>query len=136
MKIQFLIILNLALVLNTGFVEDPGLTSVNPSHRQDDVIRKNVAEKILKNLVQEKFEDVRADFHSTLKQSLPAERISEAWVKQLETYGEYKSTVSMTSAKFQEYNQVKIRCKFENDNSTIEVTFNEDNKVIGLYLKA
>ena len=126
--------LNALLMLQPGVKENiaPGKVTCCTYDESD---RKRIATDILNNLVKENYEAVRKDFHASLKQNLPTERISEGWIKLVETIGAYKEVISTTPDVAQSYNQVKIRCRFENGNSSVEVTFNEDDKVIGLFLK-
>lgn len=97
--------------------------------------RKKITTDIVNSLVSEDYDAVRKNFHSTLKTALPVEKISEVWTSVITASGAFKEILSTSEVVVQGYNQVKIRCKFENENATVEATFNEDDKVIGLYIK-
>lgn len=100
-----------------------------------DPKREEIARKIVKNMVDDKFEDARVAFAYSLKQGLSAQQMQQAWSGLLVQIGEFQNVISATDAQTQGYNQILVRCKFARENATVEVTFNEDNKVIGLYLK-
>jgi hypothetical protein len=102
---------------------------------RDEERRKAVTQAILDNLISEKYEDVRKDFHVTLKQILPVEKISETWRQIISVNGPFKKVIAVSTATDKGFNQIRMRCQFENDNSTVEVTFNEEDKVIGLIIK-
>jgi len=97
--------------------------------------RKKVTQAILDNLVKEKYEDARSDFHVSLKAVLPVEKISENWRAIIQLNGKFQKVLSVNAITTMGYNQVQLRCEFANDNMTLEATFNEDDKVIGLYFK-
>ena len=101
----------------------------------DESTRIKTTKEILGNLVEEQYEAVQKNFHATLKQSLPAEKISEIWTTIISNYGTYKEVVSIKHDVFQGYNQIKIRCQFEKERATLEATFTEDDKVIAIYIR-
>lgn len=101
----------------------------------DESARIKITKAILNNLVQQQYEEVSKNFHVTLKQNLPTEKINEVWTTVVSTYGAYKETLTVRTDVFQGFSQVKIRCQFENEKATLEATFTEDDRVIGLYIK-
>ncbi|WP_295122702.1 DUF3887 domain-containing protein [uncultured Chitinophaga sp.] len=103
--------------------------------RFDEPARKKISLEIVNNLVKENYDSVRKDFAPALKQELSAERLAEGWKKLIETTGTYTEVASSTVNAVNGYNQVKVRCKFKKGNATVEVTFNEEDQVLGLYLK-
>lgn len=106
-----------------------------PTTIRDEANRKKIAQLILDNLIKEQYDEVRKDFHSTLKNSLPTEKIAEAWQTVVGSAGQYKEVISTSVTQTQGFNQIKMRIRFEKDNTTLETTFNEDDKVIGLWLR-
>jgi len=109
--------------------------SFNRTSFYDEAARKKITQEILDNFVKEDFDAVRKDFHSSLKTSLPADKIGEVWQSVINNGGKYISVISVNTSKVQEYNQVKMRIKFEKENATLETIFNEDDKVLGLWIK-
>src|SRR5688572_32904125 len=89
----------------------------------DEANRKRITNAILDNLVKENYEDVRKDFHSTLKANLTVEKISEVWAAVVNTNGAFEKISNTTVAEVQGFNQVKLRCQFKNENATLETTF-------------
>jgi hypothetical protein len=101
----------------------------------DEEKRKKISQEIVNNLVKEDYEAVRKDFHVSLKTNLPVEKIAEAWQNLIQMTGSFEKVITTIPAETNGYHQVRIRCKFKNDNATVETTFNEDDKVFGLWLK-
>jgi hypothetical protein len=101
----------------------------------DEEKRKRITQEIVNNLVKEDYEAVRKDFHSGLKTNLPVEKISEVWQNLIATNGAFENMTSTTVAQTNGFNQVRIRCQFKNENATVEATFNDDDRVIGLFVK-
>jgi hypothetical protein len=66
---------------------------------------------------------------------LSTQNIKDAWLNTTNIVGEFEKILSTRTAVSQGYNQVISRCKFEKDKMNVEVIFNEDDKVLGLWLK-
>jgi len=101
----------------------------------DESTRKRIAQNIVGNLVNEKFEAVRTDFSGALKSQLSAQNIEDVWFNVTTQLGKFEKVDSIRTAVSQGYNQVFSRCKFVVDSVTIEVGFNEEDKVIALLIK-
>lgn len=126
-------ITNLIIFLCLGV--SSSLSSVNVKLANDDESRKKIAAEILDNLIKENYDQITEEFSIALKRTLTVEQISSAWSDFIEIYGTFSEKISTEASKPQGYDLIKIRCKFENDNGTIEVYFNENDKVVGLFLK-
>ncbi|QDK77730.1 DUF3887 domain-containing protein [Spirosoma sp. KCTC 42546] len=138
MKINSLHIISFALLLlPTHRLESSSNQIDNVIIRRsiDESSRMVIAQKIIDNLAKEKFEAVRADFAGVLKQQLSPQNIKDVWLSTTAQLGRFEKVVATRTAVIQGYNQVISRCKFESDVINIEVTFNEDDKVFGLFLK-
>ena len=120
----------LAMPILSGFQSNHLHISIS-----DEEKRKKISQEIVDNLVKEDYESVRKDFHVSLKTNLSAEKISEAWQNLISMTGIFEKVLSTTPAETNGFQQIRIRCKFKKDNATVETTFNEDDKVIGLWLK-
>lgn len=123
-----------SVLTSIGFLFTLALLWAAPINNADPK-REEIARKIVKNMVDDNFEEARVDFAFSLKQGLNAQQMQQAWSSLLVQIGEFQNVISATDAQVQGYNQILVRCKFARENATVEVTFNEDNKVIGLYLK-
>ena len=97
--------------------------------------REKIATNIVTNFVKGEYEKVRSDFSGTLRNQFTKDLIQQLWENVIANAGNYEGVISTNELVFQGYNIVKKRLKFANDNANIEVTFNEDDKVIGLYIK-
>ncbi len=94
-----------------------------------------ISRKIVDNLVNQRFENVRDDFAEDLRSALPAEKIQEVWESVVLQIGEFEEISSTQNRTAGGYQQVNHKCKFERNNANIEVTFSSDKKVVGLYIK-
>ena len=126
-KIFFLSLLTSIVITQTS--------AFKSNYHRDEERRKKITQTLLDNMIKENYEDVRKDFSVSLKQALPVEKISETWKQWISTYGSFEKVLSVSAASDKGYNQIRIRCKFKNENSTIETTFTEEDKVIALFIK-
>jgi uncharacterized protein DUF3887 len=100
---------------------------------QDSQLR--IANAIADNLSRKNYEDVRKDFTNSLKEKLNADMIGQGWENLLAQNGAFSKIMTTSKSTENGYTIVKVRCQFEKENANVEVTFNDDNKVIGLFLK-
>lgn len=130
MKTLLLSSLSMFLCIAINARSTPKFTSLG-----DEDYRKQIAREIVDNLTKDDYQAVAKDFSNVLKQQLSPQNIGDAWSAVVAQLGKFQSKSSERVAIIQGYNQVIIRCKFEVDSLNVEVTFNENDKVIGLYLK-
>jgi len=101
------------------------------THRVDETSRKKIAADMLNDFVKEDYGAVSKNFHSSLAQTSTKEKLAEIWEKVNNQMGKYVETISVTPAMYGEYNQLKLRCKFEKDNLSFYVVFTQEDKVLG-----
>ena len=99
------------------------------------VIREKVAADIASNLAKKDFAAVRTDFAKTALEGLSEEKIKDTWEGLVAKIGAFQKVVSTKEVQENGYNQIKKRCQFTDENATLQVVFNEENQVIGLFLK-
>jgi len=80
-----------------------------------------IVKKIVDNLKKKDYEAVRTDFTNVLRQQL--------------TVGNFQEIMNVKTQNVNGYDVVRARCRFQNDNGTVEATFNDEHKVIGLFLR-
>jgi hypothetical protein len=97
--------------------------------------RERVAADIASNLAKNDYTAVRKDFAKIMLDAISVEKIKDNWESLTAKIGEYQNVVSTKESQLNGYNVIKKRCQFASENATIQVTFNEENKVIGMYLK-
>jgi|GEM_PF-1418202 len=97
--------------------------------------RQVVSSEIIKSLAAENYDLVSKKFHPSLKYELTTEKISNVWQSVVSKLGSFVEIVSISNSEFQGYQQIRSRCRFEEGNMTVEVTFNAEDLVIGLYIK-
>lgn len=94
-----------------------------------------IAKKIVKNLSEGNYDAVRDDFNSQFKDQLSAKQIKDGWLTYIGQKGKFVGINSISPDKVQGYDQLKLKCKFENDLGVVEVTFDNNSHVIGLFLR-
>jgi hypothetical protein len=97
--------------------------------------RAEISRNIVNNMVNDKWEEARVDFSYPLKQSLTTQQMQQSWSALLVQIGEFKKITTITEREMQGYNQSVVRCEFARENFSVEITFNAEDKVIGIYLK-
>lgn len=115
-------------ILSSVFMRPNVTAQVNPTRDQ-------ISRRIIENLRTDKFQAIQDECHILIKPSFPVAQLNQMWSNVLVQLGEFESVKSVTEAKNQTYQVVSVRCKFRKDNATIELTYNEDNKIVGLYIK-
>jgi len=94
-----------------------------------------IVKKIVDNLKKKDYEAVRTDFTNVLRQQLTVKQIGDAWENFLSTLGNFQEIMNVKTQNVNGYDVVRARCRFQNDNGTVEATFNDEHKVIGLFLR-
>lgn len=97
--------------------------------------RENIAKEITENFQKGDYQKVQNDFSGSLKSALTVNGLQKAWESIIANSGEYQSVISTNEMESQGYKVIKRRLKFAKENLSLEITFNEENKVIGLYFK-
>ena len=101
----------------------------------DQETRNRIAKSIINDLSKEDYDGVMSYYDISLKQNLPREKLQEVWQNIVNNYGPYSEVISMNNIVNQGYNQVILRLKFEKGNLTLELTYNQDDQVFGLFFK-
>lgn len=97
--------------------------------------RERVAADIASNFAKKDYAAVRKDFAKIMLDALSTEKLKDTWEGLVTKIGEFQKVISTNEVQIDGYTVIKKRCQFANENATIQVTFNDENKVIGLYLK-
>ena len=124
--------LNVAVVLLLSVISLDAHVPANRS-AEDDI--ETISKKIVEYMNKGEFENVRSYFSFSLKNTLTAEHIEKVWTNVVTQLGEFEKISSVKTEVVQSYNVVRVRCKFRNEGANVEVTFNEEKEVIGLYIK-
>lgn len=101
----------------------------------DQQTRNKIAKSIIDDLSKEDYDGVMNYYDVGLKQNLPREKLQEVWLNIINTYGKFQQISSSNNIVREGYNQVISRVKFEKGSLTLELTFNQDDQVVGLFFK-
>jgi hypothetical protein len=98
-------------------------------------IREKISSQIVTGLAAKDYKAVRKDFAKTMLDALSENKIKNDWEALLIKIGSFQKVLSSQEETSKGYNIVKKRCQFSEQNASVQVTFNDENKVIGLYFK-
>ena len=115
----------------SSFAQQAGATTTLTGAEQ----REKVATNITNAFAKKDYAAVRKDFAKIMLDALSEEKLKDTWEGFITKVGEFQKVLTTTEVKDKDYNIIKKRCQFVSENATIQVTFNEENQVIGLYLK-
>ncbi|MGH9897486.1 MAG: DUF3887 domain-containing protein [Pyrinomonadaceae bacterium] len=79
------------------------------------------------------FKGVHGYFDQLMQGSLPPEKLQEAWTSVTEQAGLFKRQVSVHEEKIDKLNIVVVRCEFEKVWINVRITFDENDKISGLF---
>jgi hypothetical protein len=102
---------------------------------QDPKGYKKTAKGLVDNLVAEDYEGVRENFNEQMRQGLSADQIAQTWTAAVQQLGSYRSQGSPQLIKDQGFDAVVIRCQMERGALTVEVVYDGEGKVGGLWIR-
>jgi hypothetical protein len=98
-------------------------------------MREKLSDELVTNLSNKNYAAARKDFAKVMLDAMSVEKQKEAWEGLIAKVGAFQKVLTTKEEIVSGYNVIKKRCQFAGENATIQVTFNEENKVIGLYFK-
>ncbi len=75
------------------------------------------------------------DFDATMRQSITTAQITEVWASVIAQDGPYTGQTAINSRQEQGYDVVRVICQFERGTKTVQVSFDSDLKVAGLFIQ-
>jgi len=108
-------------------VGTPPLTMV-----QDDIV--DIAKDVVDKLAAEDFEGVTEHFNEQMRQGLPVEKIEQTWTGVVQQIGSFESQGTPRRARQGEGRGVLIRCKFERGAAQVDVWFDRNDEIAGLWI--
>jgi hypothetical protein len=94
-----------------------------------------IARDVLASFQKEDYDTITSLFHVSLKQALPKERLAEIWESIHTNYGDFETITSVKTKNINEVQGLELRCKFVQDNLTMDLYFNKEKKLIGIYFR-
>ncbi len=91
------------------------------------------AKLVSQSMIQGDFDSVAAKFDKTMSKQLSPEALKEGFVTTLATLGEYVETVSAEGAVSDKYYVVTVIERFENKGMKVQVTYDTEGKISGLW---
>jgi hypothetical protein len=101
----------------------------------NDETSKNAAKEVVRKLFAEDFEGVRANFNEQMKQGLSADKMREVWTAAMQYHGKYQGQAEPVVRQVQGYDVVVIRCEMERSPMEVEVDYDQNGKVGGLWVR-
>ena len=75
------------------------------------------------------------DFDATMRQSITTAQITEVWASVIAQNGPYTGQSGIQSHQDQGYDVVRVTCQFDRGTATVQVSFDSDLKVAGLFIQ-
>ena len=97
-------------------------------------VREKKAAYIAANLAKKDFAAVRKDFAKIMLDALSEAKLQATWEDAEKKFGAFQKVISTENQAKSGIQIVRKRCQFAGENATIQVAFNEENQVIGLYI--
>ncbi|MDE6313878.1 MAG: DUF3887 domain-containing protein [Lachnospiraceae bacterium] len=116
-----------------------GSGQLSESYVKEDVIAK--AEQVVTQLSNKEYQAVADMVREDLQEDLSAEVLEEALGQKIEAAGEFQEyTQTVTSGQQdksakEDYAIVVLVCQYENAKLTFTISFNEEMKLVGLYMR-
>ncbi len=93
------------------------------------------AKELVTSLTQGDFAKAEQNFDDVMKQQLPPDKLSTTWKGLITQVGAFKQQLGSRTATIQGFDVVYVTCEFENANLDVQVTFDKDGKIGGLFFK-
>jgi len=90
---------------------------------------------ILASMTEGRWEEARRDFNAKMSQGLDAGRLADGWARMASLVGAYEGMGEPFAHRVADHTVVEIPLRFEAGEATGRVTFDEDGKVAGLWLR-
>lgn len=120
----------LAVVHNGAFdVEAPAATIVHDA----DIVA--MAKDVVDKLAAEDFEGVTEHFNEQMRRELPSQRIEQTWTAVIQQIGSFESQGTPRQATQGEGRGVLIRCRFERGAARVDVWFDRNDEIAGLWIQ-
>lgn len=88
---------------------------------------------LVESLAEKDFYHAVKDFSNILKISLPPQKLEQAWGKTTEGIGSFRKLSTVREGKVLQYDVIFVKCEFEKEDVDVQVVFDAEKKVIGLY---
>ena len=99
----------------------------------EDVGLKAIAKEFVDLLVEGQFSTATENFDTTMKDTLPTEKLEEVWNVTTEQTGPFKQQIGVRAEKELSYDVVFVTCEFERGPLDIKVVYNSEGQVAGLF---
>lgn len=106
---------------------------LSDAYNEDEV--KEAAEDVINKLNDKNYEGILEDSSDELKNSLPDNKLQEAWEGFSKDIGEFVSISKETLAEKNGYAVAIVNVKYANKKVTFTLSFNKEMKLSGIYMK-
>lgn len=86
-------------------------------------------------LVAGKFDEAVESFDSTMTQMMPADKLQAAWNSIIAQFGVFKDIKGTKTSPYGAYNIVFVTCNFDKAALDIQLSFDAEKKIAGLFFK-
>jgi uncharacterized protein len=106
------------------------------SYSQNDIKIIDISKEVLSSFTKKEYVKIISFFDETMKKALTADGLKLVWEQQLPSQtGKFIESGKPFTETKEGYQIVYIPCKFEKTNLNLQLAFNKENKVSGLYFR-
>ncbi len=94
-----------------------------------DVLARNFTD----SLVAERFTEIEMSFTEELSKAIPGETLKAVWESIISTLGKFNEILDIKITEYKEYRIASVICDFERGTLEIQITFDKELRIAGLY---
>lgn len=92
-----------------------------------------LARSFIDSLVAERFTEIEMSFTKELSKAVPGETLKAIWESIISTLGKFNEILDIKITEYKEYRIASVRCDFERGTLEIQITFDKELRIAGLY---
>ncbi len=92
-----------------------------------------LARSFIDSLVAERFTEIEISFTKELSKAVPGETLKAIWESIISTLGKFNEILDIKITEYKEYRIASVRCDFERGTLEIQITFDKELRIAGLY---
>ncbi|HOP55130.1 MAG TPA: alpha/beta fold hydrolase [bacterium] len=92
-----------------------------------------LARSFIDSLVAERFTEIEMSFTEELSKAIPGETLKAVWESIISTLGKFNEILDIKITEYKEYRIASVICDFERGTLEIQITFDKELRIAGLY---
>lgn len=96
---------------------------------------RSTARRMLEHLADESFYSATLDLNDELSNMLAAQQMVHVWNQAIAQLGRFERQYAVEEEDLNSFSRMVIRCKFERGDARVEINFDEEGKIGGLWIR-